>query len=314
MLSLAVARNMGDDAAGRGLASGWAMILAVPLLVAGGLLAWGTWGHQKAAFWVGFALVASPVAYGAVQRGQQALKGLGRAAARAQYGRFADGRLTRLARAIDRADTTEMRALLAAGAPDFAARDPHGHTILGHALHRVVEDFYGNDRSAPVRLLLEAGAAPRLDVLAVERTPASISEHDAVFHLFAVHTPGALAALELLLAAGADPNRPDEDGRPMYFSTYTTRAALEVLARHGADFRRLDTREERAGWTALMNAAYLQSWPEALFFLEQGVPADHVAPDGASLASILAEVDPPGSTYYGEADTAHAAFRARLAR
>lgn len=314
MLSLAVARNIGDDAAGRGLASGWAMILAVPLLVAGGLLAWGTWGHQKAAFWVGFALVASPVAYGAVGRGGQALKQIGRAAARARYGQFADGRLTRLARAIDRADTTEMRALLAAGAPDFAARDPYGHTILGHALHRVVEDFYGNARSEPVRLLLEAGAPPRLEVLAAERTPASISEHDAVFHLFAVHTPGALAALELLLAAGADPNRPDEDGRPMYFSTYTTRAALEVLARHGADFRRLDTREDRAGWTALMNAAHLQAWPEALFFLEQGVPADHVAPDGASLATILAEVDPPGSTGYGEADTAHAAFRARLAR
>lgn len=314
MLGLALARNMGDDAAGRGLATGWAMILAVPLLLAGGLLAWGTWGHQKAAFWVGFALVLSPVAFGAINRGGQALKGVRRAAARAEHGHFADGRLTRLARAIDRADTSEVRALLARGAPDFAARDRYGHTILGHALHRVVEDFYGNARSEPVRLLLEAGAPPRLDVLSAERTAASISAHDAVFHLFAVHSPGALAALELMLAAGADPNRPDEDGRPLYFSTYTTRAALEVLARHGADFRRLDTRPDRTGWTALMSAAHLHSWPEALFFLEQGVPADHVAPDGASLATILAEEDPPDATYYGEDATAHAAFRARLVR
>lgn len=314
VLMLAVTKNMGDDAAGRGLATGWALILAVPLLLAGGLLAWGTWGHQKPAFWVGFALVASPVAFGAFGAGTGLLKKVNRAMGKAQYGRFADASLTRVARAIDHNDTTRVAALLAAGRPDFAARDRCGHTLLGHAVYRVVEDFYENRRAGCVRLLLAAGAPPAVDALAAERTMASISDHDLVYHLFAVQTPGALEVLDMLLEAGASPNTVDEDDRPIIFSTYARRPGLAVLARHGGDMRALDTREDRLKWTALMNAAYVQAWDAALFFHEQGVPADYVAPDGASLATILAEVDPPGSSY-SEADrVAHDALMARLTR
>jgi hypothetical protein len=57
-----------------------------------------------------------------------------------------------------------------------------------------------------------------------------------------------------------------------------------------------------------MNAVYMKQWAEALFFLQQGLSPDYTAPDGSSVRTILAEVDPPGSTCYGDEDTAHSAF------
>ena len=38
-----------------------------------------------------------------------------------------------------------------------------------------------------------------------------------------------------------------------------------------------------------MNAAYMQDWELALFFLAEGVPHDYQAPDGNTLAKVLAE-------------------------
>ncbi|MDZ7630331.1 MAG: hypothetical protein U5K74_02940 [Gemmatimonadaceae bacterium] len=49
-----VQKNMGDDAAGRGVATGFAMLLAPVVLIAGGLLLWSSFGGPKAACWVGF--------------------------------------------------------------------------------------------------------------------------------------------------------------------------------------------------------------------------------------------------------------------
>lgn len=42
---LAIQKNMGDDAAGRGMALGFAMMLAPVVAVAGCLLAWGQYSH-----------------------------------------------------------------------------------------------------------------------------------------------------------------------------------------------------------------------------------------------------------------------------
>ncbi len=314
VLMLAVQKNMGDDAAGRGMATGFAIVLGPIVLLAGALLLWGSRGGPAAAFWAGLCIVSAPVVYGLVSGAAGLLEKAERSLGRAQQGRFDDERLTRMARAIDAQDAAALQGLLAPGAPDWQARDRWGRTLLGHAVARALEYDAGPGRPAFVKQLLEAGAPPAANVLAKERSPASVSEHELVYHLYGVHSPPALAVLDMVLAAGASPDVLDEDGRPLYFSTYTGLAALEVLARHGADFSRLDPRSDRQNQNALMNAVQMRQWAEALFFLRQGLSPDHVAADGRSARSVLAEVDPPGSTYYGDDVAAHAAFIAELAQ
>lgn len=312
VLSLALQKNMGDDAAGRGMATGFAMLLGPIVLVAGGLLWWGTRGGPVAAYWVGLCIVSSPLAYGAFTLTGGMLHTLDQTLGRAQQGRFDDPRLTKLARAIDAQDAAAVRRLLGLGAPDWTARDRWGRTLLGHAIVKAIAYEAGPGSVESVRLLLAAGAPPAQNVIAAEKSMASVSEHNLVSHLYGVHNPNALAVLDLVLAAGANPNAVDEDGRPLYFSTYTVLPALEILARHGADFTRLDPRSDRPQHDALMNAVSMRMWAEARFFLQQGLSPDHAAPDGQSMRSMLAEVDPPGSVYHGEAASAHSAFIAEL--
>jgi hypothetical protein len=169
-------------------------------------------------------------------------------------------------------------------------------------------------RVSPVRVMIAAGAPVTSGMISAARTEASISAHDVVYHLFAQNTKNALILLDLLLSKGLDPNAVDERGAPVYFTTYTTRAGLEVLARHGADVTRLDTRTDRPGWNGLMLWAAMKQWDVASFFLEHGVSPAYTARDGATLRSILADVDPPGTEYYGDAIATHAAFMAALER
>lgn len=312
VLSLAITKNVGDDAAGRGMATGFAIVLGPLLLVAGALFLWGQRGGPAAALWVGLLMLAAPVLWGATTFAGGMFDKFDRAMGRAQFGKFDDPALTRLARAIDRRDTSAMRTLLAKGTPDWSRRDRMDHTILGHAAYRVVEAWGDTDQVEPFRVLLAAGAPPAVNALAPERTMRSVSEHDLVYHLYGVGHAGAVLALDTLLGAGASPNAVDEDGRPIIFSSYSRSPGLEVLARHGADLTVLDTREDQKGWTALMHAAQQRSWDLALFFLQHGVPVDYTAPDGRSLRTILAEVDPPGSSYSGDDQTHHVAFIAAL--
>nr|WP_316639334.1 ankyrin repeat domain-containing protein [uncultured Roseateles sp.] len=312
VLSLALQRNMGDDAAGRGMATGFAMLLAPIVLGAAALLWWGSRGGPAVAWWLGFCIVASPLAYTAVNFSTGMLKKIDRGLWRAQQGRFDDARLTELAQAIDAQDIAAMQPLLAAGPIDWAARDRWGRTLLGHAIDRALSEDIKTDRTEFVRLLLEAGAPAAANVLVAEAGMASTSAHNLVYHLYGVHNPNAMAVLDLVLAAGASADTVDEDGRPIYFSTYTGLPALEILARHGADFTRLDPRSDRLQHNALMSAVSMQMWAAARFFLLQGLSPDYMAPDGQSMRSLLAEADPPGSSYYGEDEIAHTAFIAEL--
>lgn len=310
---LAYTKNAGDDAAGRGVATGYAVVLGAIMLVAGGLLLWGSFGGPKLAFWVGFCAVAAPAVFGGYSVLNNTLESMAYARDEAQYGKFDDARLTTLARAIDRNDTATVRTLLAKQPPDWKARDARNHTIFGHAIYVAIKD-YGAANVASVKLLIDAGAPVTNDVLAPHATQTSITDHNLVYHLYYMHNASANAILELVLAKGLSPNQMDEDGRPIYFSIYTTRAALDILARHGADFTLLDSRADRLKQNALMNSVALEKWPEALFFLERGLSPDYAAPDGRTARTLLAEVAPPGKEFYGDAKPAHEAFVAALAR
>jgi hypothetical protein len=311
--SLFVTKNMGDDAAGRGMARGFALLLGPIVLLAGALLAWGSRGGPKAVLWVALLLVFAPVLYGAANLVSGTAGKIDRSLGQAEYGRFDDAALTALARAISKGDTAAVTKMLATTRPDWNARDRRDQTILGHAIVRAIDDYSGVNGVVFVRMLLDAGAPVASNVISPERRPSSVSEHNLVYHLYGVHNPSALAILDMVLAAGLSPNEVDEDSVPIYFSSYTVLPALQILRKHGADFTRLDPRTDRLHQNALMHAVTISAWDQATFFLEQGLSPDYTAPDGRSARSILAEVDPPGSQYYGDDEKHHAIFLERLA-
>ncbi|MEZ4455176.1 MAG: hypothetical protein R2882_01310 [Gemmatimonadales bacterium] len=283
---LFIQRNVGDDAAGRGMATGFAIVLAPIVLAAGALMLWGRRGGPAAAYWIGLFVVSIPVLFGAWRFATGKVASFGRAAYRAQFGRFADARLTDLAKAIDRADLDRMKALLAEGPVDYAERDPVGRTILGHAIFRVTGDYTNRGSVEPVRLLLDAGAPAREDVMAPESTPANPDGNHLLIQLVGGRDT---TLLELLLSRGLSPDGVDSDGSPVLFSTYLSSPVLEVLLRHGVNVDVLDPRSDRAGWTTAMVRALFEEWDQAAVLIRHGVSVDHAAADGATLMSILAE-------------------------
>ncbi|MGE0443210.1 MAG: hypothetical protein AB7L66_07800 [Gemmatimonadales bacterium] len=283
---LFIQRNVGDDAAGRGMATGFAILLAPIVLAAGALMLWGRRGGPAAAYWAGLFVVSIPVLFSAWRFATGKVASFGRAAYRAQFGRFADPRLTDLAKAIDRADLERMRGLLSPGPVDYTARDPVGRTILGHAIFRVIGDYTNRGSIEPVRILLDAGAPAREDVMAPESTPANPDGNHLLIQLVGARDT---ALLDLLLSRGLSADGVDSDGSPVLFSTYLSTPVLEVLLRHGVDVTVLDPRSDRAGWTTAMVRALFEEWDQAALLVDRGVPVDHAAADGTTLESILAE-------------------------
>jgi hypothetical protein len=296
VLSMFVQPNMGDDAAGRGMARGFAMVLGPMLLIAGALFAWGQRGGPRFAFWAGFAIMAIPLAFIIKNSVVGRFNSFEHARGRALYGKFDDGRLTKLARAIEAEDTAAVRLIIAEGPIDFTARSRRGRTILGRAI-----EFAGSHDSSPtalesVRMLLEAGATPLPNVVEPSPYQGDLDAHLLVAYVFSGNSRNTVPLLDMILAAGADANTRNYEGQPLYFSTYATRPKLEVLARHGADFTALETtRTDRAGYTGAMSMAELGDWEIVSFLLDHGVRADYVAPDSNSLRKIVALKEKEGS-------------------
>jgi len=286
--SMIVQPNVGDDAAGRGMARGFAFVLGPLLLVATALFVWGQRGGPRVAFWAGFAVMAIPLVAIVGSRLATTIGSLDLAAGKARSGTFPDRRLTRLARAIEKNDTATVRVMLAEAPVDFTARSRRGRTILGRAVEHANAHGSPPEAVETVRMLFAAGATPVPNVIEPEFYRGDLDAHLLVAYLFGGNSPNTLPLLDMVLAAGADPNTRNYEGQPLYFSTSSTRPKLEVLAKHGAVFTAPDTRTDRIGWTAAMFAAQISEWDLVLFFLDHGVRGDHVAPDGTSLRTIVA--------------------------
>lgn len=314
VLLLFLQRNVGDDAAGRGMARGFSFVLAPVVALAAGLLWWAQRGGPAGAFWAGLGIVALPVALVLLNAGGGLLRTINHSLGRAQHGRFDDAALTRLARAIEQNDLVAVRAALAKGAPDFAARDRAGSTILGCAVQHALDDYGGDQRVEPVRLLLAAGAKPAADALAPAATQASVDLHLIIPYVYGGNSPGAVALLDALLAAGGDANAVNWEGEPLVFSSYGTLAKLQVLARHGANLRVLDARSDRKGWTAVMVKAQLGEWDQAEFLAEQGVPLGHLGADGTTLAKVLEEKEAQARAYGAQVPEGLVRLRERVGR
>ena len=288
--SMFIQPNMGDDAAGRGMARGFAIFLAPVLLAAAALFIWGQHGGPRVAFWAGFAVMAIPLMVIARNSLGRKFASLDRAAGKALYGKFDDDRLTRIARAIENEDTAAVRAAIAEGPVNFEARSRRGRTIFGRAVEYAAEYEASPAALESVRVLLDAGAKPVPNVIEPEFYQGSLDAHLLIAYVFGSNFTNTLPLLDMLLAAGADPNTRNYEGQPLYFSTYSSLEKLQMLAKHGADFTAPDTsRSDRVGYTAAMFQAVISNWSSVAFLLDRGVSANAVAADGNSLRKIVAE-------------------------
>jgi hypothetical protein len=285
---MALSANVGDDAAGHGVGRALALVLGLVLIGAAALFLWGHRGGPRAAFWIGFGVMAIPLVILARNAAARPFRSVERAIGRAKDADFPDDRLSQLARAIEQDDTATMTLVLAQGAVDFDARNRSGRTILGRAIEHAIGPGGSPAALDAVRLLLAAGAKPHPNLIEPEFTKANLNAHLLVAHLFHATSANAIPVLDMVLASGADPNTRNYEGAPLYFEVFSQLPRLEVLATHGAEFTALEnTRSDRMGWTAAMVAAQLEKWDHVLFFLDHGVSADHAAPDGTSLRAIV---------------------------
>jgi hypothetical protein len=287
VVSMFVQPNVGDDAAGRGMARGFALVLTPILIGSAALFIWGQRGGPRGAFWAGFGIMAVPLALIVFNRLSSTVGDVDRAHSKAQYGKFDDARLTRISRSIEQEDTAALRSALAEGPVDFTARSKRGRTVLGRAVEHAADHESTPVALESVRMLLAAGAKPLPNVIEPEPDQGDLDAHLLVAYVFGANNPNAVPLLDMLLGAGANANTRNYEGEPLYFLLDATLPKLEVLAKHGADFTVGDTRSDRAEWTAAMVAAQLGRWDHVLFLLDHGVPADRVAPDSTTLRSII---------------------------
>lgn len=287
--------DRGGDAASRGLGAFYAILMGVPMTIAAGLLIWGQASGRKGPLVAGAAITTLPLTVGLVLGAKSLVRRVSRHVALGRQGRFPDGRLTELARAIDRGDLEKVKALLQGPPPDWKARDAFDRTILGHAVTRALDYTEGKDAHAEtVRLLLKAGAPPAEDALR-PNDGSYASWYSLLNTVAGDSSPRGLALLDLLLEAGADPNTKSQyDDHSLLFETWMTVPKLEVFAKHGADLRALDGRSDRKGYSLLMNAVVYQQWDNARWLLEHGVSPNVKGADGATVDSLLKEAREAG--------------------
>jgi hypothetical protein len=300
VVGLLASKNMGDDAAGRGLATAWGAVLAVPLLIAGALLLWGTRGGSRGFTIAGALLAALPFLVMVGNTGKGLLNQAGRRAWIAREGRYDDPKLTALAQAAKRGDADAVKSLLASSRPnDFAMRDAGGLTALGVAVKYGLSPYATPGQRAALVAMLQGG---------VPYAPDAVREGGDWFAEQANNSGDTVnEVLEVALKAGANPNAKEPfEEHALILSHNMTVAKVELLARHGADLQARSARTDRPGWSTLMNAVYQQQWPEALFFLRHGVSPDYRAPDGKTVRDVLGEIT---AASWASVDTTDARYR-----
>jgi hypothetical protein len=280
---LFVTQNMGDDAAGRGMATGFAIILTPIVLGLGaGLLVAQRKGSRVGAA-AATVMLGLPYLYAIKEMVMAPVSGIERAMYYSGFGRFDDPALTTLADAIEAGDLEAVRAAVSRGPVNWAGRDARGVTILGLAVHQATANEGVAADVDLVETLVMAGAPYRDDAI------------EAGGRMFSDIVYGAgdrVRLIDLLLMAGANPDDTERfDDRPLLIHHNMTVDKAKVLLAYGADLTGIrDTRSDRPGWDALMNVAYMQQWDLARFYLEQGCDPAYRAPDGRGVREVVAEL------------------------
>lgn len=304
---LFITQNAGDDAAGRGMATGYAIVLLPLLLISGALLYWGQSSSSKAFQWVALLVVTFPFLIIGGLWAKNAITNAVDSMQAAHADDFDDPRLTALARAIDGGNPKTLESLLETSGPiDWQARNQSNETLLGYAIRTPNSDADGDRYFKTLRMLLAHGAPLTGDP--------TYPGKPLLAAIFNDDSPTSLTLLRTMLEAGVDPNTRDDDDLPLIHLTNSWQGVkkVELLVEFGVDLQARNNRQDRPQWTALMNAAYMQDWDLALYFLDHGVSPDYKAPDGNTVASILADRAAGYVNYHETTPSGYVALQAAL--
>jgi ankyrin repeat protein len=269
-----------SDAAGRLIATGFSVVCAPAIILAAAALWWAQSRSSFSGILAATLVAAFPfLLFGGIYvTNQWSQWSYQNESARSSH--FSDQRLTALSRAIAASDAAQSASILRTGPIDWSARNGGGKTILGVAVEKAI---YGTASDLEVlKALIAAGARYQEDALGPSKK---------LLVEVANSGPQTTPLLALLLDAGANPNSIDEDNRPLLIRHDINLEKAQLLIARGAELKSIrDTRSDRLGWDALMNAAYIRDWPRALFYLRQGCDPNHKAADGQTLNDVLREV------------------------
>ena len=268
-----VSRNMGDDAAGRGVAFTFGIVGLVFVLAAGA----GLYFSSRAHSWLGALGSMVPLAvplllfFGADM--ESYVHQIGSAFGSRKEGRYPEPAQRQLAKEIAAGDFAAMRQTLASR-PNLKGRDQAGWDLLSYAVTqtRFARADEENLRHVEgVRLLLDAGMAPN-----ESKDPDGSSTFAGLAYYLAqptptgwVAVPAATETFRLFLEHGANPNVLREH-EPLIFAVWSNLDSLRALLDHGAD---IDVRDA-AGDTPLLFYLWNGRWDAALVLLERGAAID----------------------------------------
>jgi len=275
MMMLITAYSPGQDAAGRGMASGFAFFAGLVMIaLAIGLCL--SFRYDSPVNFAGAALlIAIPVLLLAGPAVGESMATARREREAAKQGRFSERDLSTAAAAIRDGDQQALAEVLRRR-PDQTARDEAGRTLLGFAVEQSLRKQMPLDA---VRALLDAGADP--DQLLTPNEPAVLQM------IFESSSPNSNDLLKLLLDRGANPNMHDIHGVPMLHHAKDRLVKLKLLLDHGAELDEVSEAEYQRGWTAAMALVAAGAYDEALYLVQRGADVHYKAPDGATLISLL---------------------------
>lgn len=264
-----ISRNMGEDAAGRGVAFTYGLVSLVFVLIGGAALYFSTRSHS----WPGsvgaiFAL-ALPLLFLFGADLESYLHQFRSRLDSRKEGRYPEPAQSELAKAIRTADFAAMRKTLATH-PNLKGRDDAGFDLLSYAVMetRLARDEQENARSVEaVRLLLDAGMDPD-----ESRDPDDSSTFAGLApNVFQpgpdgnVVNPVGAEVFRLFLEHGANPNTL-RGKEPLIFSTWGNVDSVREMLDHGADINLRDAN----GDTPLLFYLWNGRWSAALLLLQRG--------------------------------------------
>ena len=280
----------GQDAAGRGMSAGFGFLIGL-VAVAGAI------ALLLAQKWRGWLIVAGIVIGLPLLLGVLGLivGGVGEMKQRRYQRQLHSGeidfgdqpQLLAVALAIDRNDENAIRSA-AKAVPKLQVTNKDGKTLLYFAVDEAIER---PELVKAVQTLLSLGVDPNFT-----------NEHYESYAL-AQSTHGPLALLKAMLDADGNPNAKDSQGKPIIFGIWSTiyhpndrTARLDLLLDRGADINSALPNDSsyHAGYSIVMERASggigkASDYSEALHLLERGADFHHAAPDGTTIAKILAE-------------------------
>jgi ankyrin repeat protein len=270
MLAALVSRNMGDDAAGRGVAAMFGLVGLGLIAAAAALLYFGGRAHSWIGVALGTGLLVLPLIFLLRTAATSGLQELQYRISAAKTGRFPDTRQRELAAAIQASDVERMRTILALR-PNLTGRDPIGYDLLSFAVKRVQT---GEGGVEPVRLLLDAGMDPNQS-----RTPSGLV---LLSDLAETSNANGKEVVRLLLEHHADPNVLHSGTNRPPLDVAEDPEIIKMLVAHGAN---VNWRGKRS--TPLIHSILTSHWDNAIYLIGIGADLQLQAGDGTTPASAI---------------------------